>query len=66
MGIREKSKERRKRMAGNKASGFEEAERRGLEFWQSQTPQQRLSALVSIRKDVLRVKQAKESKDKSV
>jgi hypothetical protein len=66
MGIKERSEERRKRMVGNQASGFEEAEKWDLAFWQSQTPQQRLSALVPIRKDVLKAEQAKESKDTPV
>lgn len=65
MGIKERSEERRKRMVGHRASDFREAEKWDLEFWQSQTPQQRLSALIAIRNDVLMVRQAKESKAKS-
>jgi len=30
-----------------------------LDFWQSQTPEQRLSALVAIRRDVIKVEQAR-------
>ena len=52
MGLKERSAERRKRMVGNIAHSHEEAEDWDLEFWQSQTPQDRLSALVAIREDV--------------
>jgi len=51
--ILKRSAERRKRLVANRAAGFEEAEKWDLEFWQSQTPQQRLSALVAIRRDIL-------------
>jgi len=63
MGIKERSKVRRKRMVANRAANFEAAEQWDLDFWQKQTPQQRLSALVSIRKDILKVKKARNLKD---
>jgi len=44
--------ERRKRIVGNIANNWEEAEQWDLEFWQSQTPQMRLSALVELREDL--------------
>jgi hypothetical protein len=63
MGIKERSKKRRKRIVAHRAANFEAAEQWDLEFWQNQTPQQRLSALISIRKDILKVKSARNLKD---
>jgi hypothetical protein len=65
MGIKARSKERRKRIVANRAANFEAAEQWDLDFWQNQTPQQRLSALISIRKDILKVKRARNFKDES-
>jgi len=65
MGIKARSKERRKRMVGHRAANFVAAEQWDLDFWQKQTPQQRLSALVSIRKDILKIKRAQNLKDES-
>jgi len=65
MAIKARSKERRKRIVANRAANFEAAEQWDLDFWQKQTPQQRLSALVSIRKDILKVKRARNFKDES-
>ena len=56
MGIKERSEERLKCMVAHRAANFEEAEQWDLDFWQKQTPQQRLSALVAIRKDISKVK----------
>ena len=56
MGIKERSRERRKRIVVNLADSHEDAERWDLEFWQSQTPQMRLSALVAIRRDLEKIK----------
>jgi hypothetical protein len=39
-------------MVVHRATSFEDAERWDLEFWQSRTPEERLSALVAIRRDV--------------
>ena len=52
MGIEERSEARRARMMAHRAADFDDAERWDLEFWQRLTPQQRLSALVAIRRDV--------------
>jgi hypothetical protein len=52
MSIEERSAERRKRMVAHVASSFEEAERWDLEYWQSRTPEERLSALVAMRRIV--------------
>jgi hypothetical protein len=65
MGISERSKKRRKKMQANLAADFQEAEAWDLDFWQRQTPQQRLSALVAIRNDILKVRQAQDTQDKS-
>ena len=52
MTIEKRSLERRKRMVANVATSFEGAEEWDLEFWQARTPEERLSALVAIRRDV--------------
>jgi hypothetical protein len=46
-------------MVVHRAHSFEDAERWDLEFWQSQTPEDRLSALVDIRHDVAMVRRAR-------
>lgn len=51
-GMAQRSAERRKRIVGNIANNFAEAEQWDLEFWQSQTPAMRLSALVELREDL--------------
>ena len=56
MGIKERAAERRKRIVGHVAHSHEEAEEWDLEFWQSQSPQERLSALVAIHRDIEKVK----------
>jgi len=50
--MKRRAVERRKRIVGNIAHSFAEAEQWDLEFWQSQTPQMRLSALVELREDL--------------
>ena len=55
MGIKERSATRRKRIVANRAANFQDAENWDLDFWQSQTPEKRLSALVAIRKDIAKV-----------
>lgn len=52
MSIEERSEERRRRMVAHRATNWEDAERWDLEFWQSVGPEERLSALVAIRRDV--------------
>ena len=56
MGIRERTKERRKRIVAHVARNHEDAEWWDLMFWQQQSPQQRLSALVAILEDVKKIK----------
>jgi hypothetical protein len=55
MGIKERSRIRKRRIVANLAADFEDAERWDLDFWQSQTPEERLSALIALRKDVEKV-----------
>jgi hypothetical protein len=52
MSIEERSEQRRRRMVTHRATSWEDAERWDLEFWQSVSPEVRLSALVAIRRDV--------------
>lgn len=52
MSIEERSRRRRERIEVHRAESFEEAEKWDLDYWQRRTPQERLSALVAIRKDV--------------
>jgi len=59
MNIKERSAARQKRMVAHRATDFKDAENWDLTYWQSQTPEQRLSALVAIRRDVIKVQQAR-------
>ena len=59
MGIKDRSAARRKRIVAHRATDFKDAENWDLYFWQRQTPEQRLSALVAIRRDVIKVEQAR-------
>jgi hypothetical protein len=59
MGIKERSAARRAKMVVNRAASFEEAEAWDLDFWQRQSPEQRLSAFVAIRRDVDKVMKAR-------
>lgn len=61
MGIRERAAQRKARMVAHRARSFQDADAWDLAFWQSQTPQQRLSALVAIRKDIAKVRKARRS-----
>jgi len=55
MGLKERTADRRKRIVGHVAHSHEEAEEWDLAFWQSQSPQDRLSALVAIHRDIEKV-----------
>ena len=59
MGIKERTAARQKRIVAHRAEDFKDAENWDLDFWQSRTPEQRLSALVAIRKDVMLVEKAR-------
>jgi hypothetical protein len=58
MGIKERASERCKRIVAHRAANFKDAEDWDLDFWQNQTPEERLSALVAIRRDVIKVEHA--------
>ena len=55
MGMKERAASRRSKMVAYRATSFEEAEAWDLDFWQSRSPEERLSALVAIRRDVEKV-----------
>lgn len=50
--MKQRADARRKRMVGNVALTHQDADDWDLAFWQQQTPQARLSALVALRKDL--------------
>lgn len=54
-----RSRERRARLIAHRTSSYEEAEAWDLDFWQSCTPEERLSALVAIRREVDLVQEAR-------
>jgi hypothetical protein len=56
MTLRQRSQLRRRRIVVNRTRSFAEADAWDLEFWQRQTPEARLSALVAIREDIRRVR----------
>jgi hypothetical protein len=51
MSLEERSEERR-RLVAHRAKSFADAERWDLEYWQAMTPEDRLAALVAVRRDV--------------
>ena len=52
MSLEERSRLRRRRIVAHRATSFQDAEAWDLDFWQRCTPEERLSALVAIRRDV--------------
>ncbi len=56
MTLRQRSASRRRRIVAHRTKSFAAADAWDLEFWQRQTPEARLSALVAIRNDIRRVK----------
>ena len=59
--LEERSRERRCRMVCNSTMSHDEAEAWDLDFWQACTPEERLSALVAIRRDVEMVEIARQT-----
>ena len=59
--LEERSRQRRQRMDVHRATSFADAEAWDLDFWQSVTPEERLSALVAIRRDVEVVEAARDA-----
>lgn len=53
--MKERAAARKSRMVAHRTTSFEEAEAWDLDFWQSRSPEERLSALVAIRRDVEKV-----------
>jgi hypothetical protein len=56
-----RSRLRRERLVAHRASGHADAEAWDLEFWPSQSPEDRLSALVAIHRDVEAVEAGRKS-----
>jgi len=52
-------------MVAHRAANFEEAEAWDLDFWQSQSPEQRLSAFLAIRRDVDKVMKGRLSNEQA-
>jgi len=52
-------------MVAHRAANFEEAEAWDLDFWQRQSPEQRLSAFVVIRRDVDKVMKGRLSNEQA-
>ncbi len=57
-----RSRLRRERLVAHRASSHADAEAWDLDFWQSQSPEDRLSALVAIRRDVEAVEAARDDR----
>ncbi len=55
MTLKERSEIRKKKMTGQVAQSYAEADGWDLDFWLSQSPQDRLSALVAIRNDIKKI-----------
>jgi hypothetical protein len=65
MDIEARSQKRRKMMETHRTRSFADAEAWDLEFWQRRTPEERLSALAAIHRDVALVEAAKGTKTTS-
>lgn len=57
--LQDRSRERRARLVANRAASFEAADAWDLEFWQRRTPEERLSVLVALRREVALVEGAR-------
>jgi hypothetical protein len=57
--LEERSRRRRKAIEAHRTSSSADAEAWDLDFWQRRSPDERLSALVAIYRDVARVEAAK-------
>lgn len=57
--LAERSKLRRMRIVTHRSHGFDEADQWDLDYWQKQSPEDRLSALAAIHRDVAKVQAAK-------
>jgi len=59
MGLKERARERRRRMVVHVAHSHEEAEAWDLAYWQSLTPQQRMAALEALKRDAETIKRGR-------
>ena len=57
--LRQRARERKARIVAHRAESFVEAEAWDLAYWQAKIPQERLSAVVDIQRDVKKVEQAR-------
>ncbi len=62
--LEKRSELRRQRIKSHRARDFADAERWDLEFWQQQSSEDRLSALVAIRIDIEKVEAARREEKK--
>lgn len=61
MSLEERSKKRKRQMTAHRALNHSDAELWDLMFWQAQSPDDRLSALVHIHRDVQKAIKARKS-----
>lgn len=59
MDLQERSRKRREKMETHRSRSHADAEAWDLEYWQRRTPEERLSALVAIHRDVALVEAAR-------
>jgi hypothetical protein len=59
-----RSRSRRRRIVGNRARSFAEAEAWDLEFWQRSSPRERLAALAAIQHDVALARAARAASER--
>lgn len=64
-GLAERSRRRRQVIEVHRSASFAEAEAWDLAYWQRRTPEERLSALVAIRRDVELAQQAKAGSERA-
>ena len=57
--LEERSRKRRKTMETHRTTSFHDAEEWDLDYWQRRTPEERLSALVAIHRDIALVEAAR-------
>ena len=65
MGIEERARLRKMRIAVHRATSFDDAEKWDLEYWQSVTPEERLEAYMAILREVALVQASRKSDDTS-
>ncbi len=62
MSMKSRSAKRAKKIVAHLSANFDEAFLWDLNYWQSKTPEERLSALVAIRADVKKAQQARKQR----